>query len=181
MIAYAITAGADAIAGAEDRHTLDLLLANPISRTRIVCEKLGAMAAGTALLGAVTAGALIGEGRLADMSLPAGGVAAALTHLTLLGLVFGAMALATGAVTGSPAISRAVPAIVAVISYVVNGLASVVSWLEPAQRFSPFYQYSGSGPLRNGLSLPANLVAVASIVVLAAVAIEGFRRRDVAA
>jgi ABC-2 type transport system permease protein len=181
LIAYTITAGAHAIAGEEDRHTLDLLLANPISRTRIVCEKLAAMAAGTTLLGAVTAGALIWEGQLADMSLPVDGVAAALIHMTLLALVFGTMALATGAATGSPALSRAVPAIVAVISYVVNGLAPVVTWLEPAQRLSPFYQYSGSDPLRNGLSLPANLVAVASILVLAALAIEGFRRRDVAA
>jgi ABC-2 type transport system permease protein len=181
LIAYAITSGANAIAGEEDRHTLDLLLANPISRTRIVWEKLGTMAGGTTLLGTVTAGALIGEGQLADMSLPVGGVTAAMTHMTLLALVFGAMALATGAVTGSPALSRAVPAIGAVIGYVVNGLAPVVSWLEPAQRLSPFYQYSGSDPLRNGLSVPAVLVAVASVVVLAVIANEGFRRRDVVA
>ena len=181
LIIYSVTAGASAVAGEEDRHTLDLLLANPISRTRIVLEKLAAMTAGAALLGAVTAVALLAEGRLASMSLPVGGVTAAMMHMTLLALVFGTMALATGAATGHPALSRALPAVVAVLAYIVNGLAPVVSWLKPAQKFSPFYQYSGHDPLRHGLSWPATLVAVSTILVLAAIAVAAFRRRDVAA
>ncbi len=181
LIIYSVTAGASAVAGEEDRHTLDLLLANPISRTRIVLEKLGAMTAGAALLGAVTAAALLAEGRLVSMPLPVGGVTAAMVHMTLLALVFGTMALAAGAATGHPALSRALPAVVAVVAYIVNGLAPVVSWLKPAQRFSPFYQYSGHDPLRHGLSWPATLVAVSTILVLAAIAVAAFRRRDVAA
>ncbi len=180
LIIYSVAAGAGAIAGEEDRHTLDLLLANPISRTRIVLEKLGAMIAGTALLGAVTAVALLGEGRLAGMKLPAGGVVAAMIHMTLLALVFGTLALATGAATGHPALSRALPAVLAVVAYIVNGLAPVVSWLKPAQKFSPFYQYSGHDPLRHGLSLAAVLVAVVTILLLASMATALFRRRDVA-
>jgi ABC-2 type transport system permease protein len=181
LIIYTVTTGAGAVAGEEARHTLDLLLANPVSRTRIVLEKLGAMTAGAVLIGAVTGVALVGEGALAGMTLPIDGVAAAMAHMTLLALVFGTMALAVGAATGRPALSLAVPVVVAVIAYVVNGLASVVSWLEPAQKFSPFYQYSGHDPLRNGLSWPAILVAAATIVVLAAIAVAAFRRRDVAA
>jgi ABC-2 type transport system permease protein len=181
LIIYSVTAGASAIAGEEDRHTLDLLLANPVSRTRIVLEKLGAMTAGTALLGAVTAAALLGEGHLAGMTLPAGGVIAAMTHMTLLALVFGTLALAAGAATGRPAVSRALPAVLAVGAYIVNGLAPVVSWLRPAQKFSPFYQYSGHDPLRHGLSLAGILVAVLTILLLAATATAAFRRRDVAA
>lgn len=180
LIIYSVTAGASAIAGEEDRHTLDLLLANPISRTRIVLEELGAVTEGTALLGAVTAVALLGEGQLAGMKRPAGGVIAAMTHMTLLALVFGALALATGAATGHPALSRALPAVLAVVAYIVNGLAPVVSWLRPAQKFSPFYQYSGHDPLRHGLSLPASLVAVSTILLLAATASAVFRHRDVA-
>lgn len=178
---YAITAGASAIAGEEDRHTLDLLLANPVSRTRIVLEKLGAMTAGAALIGAVTGLALMGEGSLAGMTLPVGGVTAAMVHMTLLALVFGTLALAMGAITGRPALSRAVPVAVAVVAYVVNGLASVVPWLKPGQKFSPFYQYSGHDPLRNGLSSQAILVALLTIVALGAIAVAAFRRRDIAA
>jgi ABC-2 type transport system permease protein len=180
LIIYSTNAGANAVAGEEDRHTLDLLLSNPVSRTEIVLQKFGAMAAGTASLGAITAIALLGEGRLADMPLPAGGVAAAMLHMTLLALVFGTLALALGAATGRAALSRAVPAVIAVVSYVVNGLAPVVSWLEPVRQFSPFYQYAGHDPLRHGVSWPAVLVAVTTIVVLTGGAVAGFRRRDVA-
>jgi ABC-2 type transport system permease protein len=181
VILYAVVSGSAAVAGEEDRHTLDLLLANPVSRARIVLETAAAMVVGTFLLAAVTGVALILEGRVADMALPAGGVAAAMLHLALLGVVFGALALAIGATVGHLAASRAVPAVVAVVAYVVNGLAPQVSWLKPLRKFSPFYQFNGHDPLRNGVSTAAVLVAVATVVVLVALAVVGFRRRDAAA
>ena len=45
-----------------------------------------------------------------------------------------------------------VPAAVAVVAYLVNGLGPMVSWLEPVQELSPFYQYIAHDPLRNGVS-----------------------------
>lgn len=179
LMLYTVTAGAAAVAGEEDRRTMDLLLSAPISRTRVVVEKLVAMCVGTLLLGAVGAVALVGEGAVADMSLPWGNVTAAMLHMALLALVFGALALAVGAVTGHGTLSRAVPAVVAVLAYVVNGLAPIVSWLEPFQKLSPFYQYIGHDPLRSGLSWTSVSVAVATVVVLAVVAVLGLRRRDV--
>jgi ABC-2 type transport system permease protein len=180
LLIYAITAGAAAVAGEEDRHTLDLLLANPVSRRRIVMDKLAAMMVGTVLLATVTGAALIGEGRLADLRLPAGNVAAAMLHMALLALVFGALALAIGAATGAVAAARAVPALLAVLAYIVNGLAPVVSWLHPLQKVSPFYQYAGHDPLRHGVSIAGVVVAVAVIAALAAAAAVAFHRRDVA-
>lgn len=180
LILYAITAGAGGVAGEEDRHTLDLLLANPISRARLVLEKLTAMTLGTAALAAVTGVALIVEGGLAGMDLPGPETAAAMVHLALLGIVFGALAAAIGGATGNAGAARAVPAVLAVVAYVVNGLAPMVSWLEPIRPVSPFYQFSGHDPLRNGLSATAVLVAVLTVLILAALAVAGFRRRDVA-
>lgn len=180
LLIYAITAGGAAIAGEEDRHTADLLLANPVSRTRVVLQKWAAMALGTLLLGTATGAALLGEGALAGMGLPVGNVSAAMLHMVLLTLVFGTFSLAVGAVTGHVTLSRALPAMVAVIAYIVNGLGSVVSWLETARVVSPFYQYAGHDPLRHGVSWVAVVVAVVTVAVLAAVAVVGFNRRDVA-
>jgi ABC-2 type transport system permease protein len=101
--------------------------------------------------------------------------------MALLALVFGALALAIGAATGALGASRAVPAVVAVVTYVVNGLGPQVSWLEPFQKFSPFYQYVGHDPLRTGVSVAGVIVAVGTIAVLVAIAVAGFRRRDVSA
>jgi ABC-2 type transport system permease protein len=178
LLIYAITAGAAAVAG-ED--TLDLLLANPISRRRIVMEELAAITVGTAALAVVTGAALLGEGQLADLRLPAANVAAAMLHMALLALVFGALALAIGAATGRATAARALPALVAVLAYIVNGLAPVVSWLQPMQKLSPFYQYAGHDPLRHGLSMAGVAVALLTIAALTATAAARFHRRDVAA
>jgi ABC-2 type transport system permease protein len=56
-----------------------------------------------------------------------------------------------------------------------------VSWLEPIQKLSPFYQYGGHDPLRNGVSGAAVAVAVLTVAGFVVIAIWGFRRRDVLA
>ena len=109
VILYAVSQGSRAVAGEEDRRTMDLLLSSPVSRLRVLLEKAAAMVLGTALLAAALGLALVVEGRLFDMVLPADRVAAAMLHLTLLGLVFGAIALAVGAATGNLGLSRSVP------------------------------------------------------------------------
>lgn len=181
LLIYAVTAGASAIAGEEDRHTLDLVLANPIGRGRLVLEKLTAMVTGTTLLAVVLGVSLVVEGRPAGLDLPVDRVAAAMVHLALLSLVFGSLALAIGAATGHPGAARGVPAVLAVAAYVLNGLGGVVDWLRPVQKVSPFYQYIGHDPLRNGVSSSSALIAVTTVAVLALVAVLAFRRRDVAA
>ena len=87
------------------------------------------------------------------MALPAPAVAAAMLHLALLGLVFGSLALAIGATFGHAGASRAVPAVIAVVAYVVNGLAPRARRLAGAtcSKLSPFYQYASHDPLRNGV------------------------------
>lgn len=181
LLIYAIGAGVAAVAGEEERHTMDLLLANPVSRSRLVTDKFVAMALGTLLLATVVGVALVLEGRLAGMDLPVGNVAAAMLHMALLGLVFGTLALAVSAGTGHAGLSRAVPIALAAVAYLVNGLAPMVEWLEPLQKASPFYQYIGHDPLRTGVDAWSVLVAVTTVAVLLAVAVAGFRRRDVAA
>jgi ABC-2 type transport system permease protein len=158
---------------------MDTLLANPVSRARVVLDKAAALVLGTVLLAAVLAVALVVEGRLVDMGLPTGHVVAAMLHLALLGIVFGTLALAVSATSGSLGLSRAVPVAVAVVAYVVNGLAPMVGWLEPLQKASPFYQYIGHDPLRRGVALDSVGVAVLTSLLLAAVAVWGFRRRDI--
>ncbi|HET9657568.1 MAG TPA: ABC transporter permease subunit [Kineosporiaceae bacterium] len=181
LLIYTVTSGASAVAGEEDRHTLDLLLANPVGRGRVLVEKLLAMVAGAVLLAAVLAVALVVEGAPAGMDLPVGKVVAAMAHLCLLSLVFGALAAALGAATGHVGAARGIPAVVAVAAYVLNGLGGVVDWLKPVRQLSPFYQYAGHDPLRNGLSWTSAGIALATVAVLTVAAVIAFRRRDVAA
>jgi ABC-2 type transport system permease protein len=180
VLIYAIGTGAGGIAGEEERRTLDLLLSTPVSRTRLVLEKFAAMTAGVLAIVLAMGIALVAFGAAADMGLDTANVAAAMTHLALLGLVFGALALTTGAAVGRTTAARSVAALVAIVGYLVNGFAPSVSWLHPLQKASPFYQYIGADPIRHGLSLAAVGVAVVTITVLVAGAVWLFDRRDVA-
>ncbi|TDT78259.1 MULTISPECIES: ABC transporter permease subunit [Micrococcaceae] len=180
VLIYAVSAGAGAIGGEEDRHTMDLLLSNPVGRGRVVVDKFAAMALGTFLLAAVMGVSLVLEGRLVDMVLPADKVAAAMLHLALLGVVFGSLALALSAGTGRTGLSRGIPAVLAVLAYIVNALAPLVDAFDRIHQVSPFFQYIGHDPLRQGTAWDSVLVSAATIAVLVALAVAGFRRRDVA-
>lgn len=180
LLIYAVTAGASAIAGEEDRRTADLLFASPVSRRRVVLDKLAAMVVAVVGLCTVVSVALFAEGTPAGMGLPAGKVVATMIHLALLAIVFGCLALAVGAGTGKVGLARAVPAAVAVVAYVMNALGDVVSWLGTARVVSPFYQYIGHDPLQHGISWPAVGVAAGTAAVLVLIAIKTFERRDIA-
>jgi ABC-2 type transport system permease protein len=97
---FSIGHGADAIAGEEQRHTLDLLMSTPVSRARAVVEKFGATFAGLTGLGLVLLLTLVVGTRLVGMGIGVARLAAATVGAVLLGLAIGALALAIGSATG---------------------------------------------------------------------------------
>ena len=181
LLVAAIGAGARAIAGAEERGTLDLLLANPISRRRLVAETLAALAAELVILALVLWLALLVGVAAFDLNVSAAHLAAATASATLLALAFGAVSLAAGAAAGRAAVAIGVSAAAAVAAYVVNGLADLVGFLEPLQKASPFYHYVAHDPLRNGLA-PSHALFLLGVGAAASVlAVLLFERRDLAA
>jgi ABC-2 type transport system permease protein len=180
LVVAAIGAGARAIAGEEENGTLDLLLANPISRRRLVAEKLGALAAEAAVLAAVLWLALVVATTFVTMHVSAGHLAAAVANAAVLATGFGAVALLAGAACGRRGVAIGTGAAAAVAAYLVNSLAPLVDALEPLQKASPFYHYAAGDPLRQGLD-PAHtgvLVAIAAVAAVAAPLV--FERRDLA-
>jgi ABC-2 type transport system permease protein len=178
LLVAAIGAGARAIAGEEERGTLDLLLANPISRRRLVLEKLGALVAELALLAVVLWCALAVGAGAANMGIGLDKLAAATVDATLLALLFGVLALLVGCMSGRRAPAVAVPAAAAVAAYLVNALAAIVSWLEPVQKASPFYHYVAGDPLRHGFALGHSVLLLLAIAVVSALAPFAFAGRD---
>lgn len=178
LLVAAIGAGARAIAGEEEQGTLDLLLANPISRRRLILEKLGALGAEMTFLGVVLFVALAIGARLSGMKIGLANLAAATLDASLLALLFGALALLVGCAVGRRGLAVAVAAAAAVAAYLVNALAAIVSALEPVQKLSPFYHYVAGDPLRHGLA-PGHAAVLAMVAVaIAALAPVVFERRD---
>src|SRR4029453_11588375 len=89
LVMMAVTTGARAIAGDEEAGTLDLVLAHPVSRARLVAERFAALAAAVTLLGTVIWAGTVVAVAVADMGIDAGRLAAASLGLVLLALGFG--------------------------------------------------------------------------------------------
>jgi ABC-2 type transport system permease protein len=180
LLLYAVGQGSSAIAGEEERGTLDLLLANPLPRWRVVAEKFGAMVVGTLGLALMLWLGLAAGALWAKMNISMGRIAEATLATALLGLVFGTLGLALGSATGNRGLSNGVTSTVALAAYLLNALAPLSPRLEPYRKLSPFYYYIGADPLVNGLNLGHVAVLLGLIVVLLAVALWAFQRRDVA-
>jgi ABC-2 type transport system permease protein len=181
MIIIAASLGTRAIAGEEEAGRLDVLLAHPITRWRVVVERAAAMLVALALAGLVLLLGMIAMAGVAEFeSIGVTNLAAASGQLVLLGLFFGSLALAVGALTGSRGLALGLVAIVGVLTYFANNLGPSVDWLAWSQDFSPFHYYSGGEPLRNGLQLIDSLVLLGASILLVALAVIGFERRDVA-
>lgn len=179
FIAFAVGLGANAIAGEEEHGTLDLLLANPLPRWRVVVDKFAALILLTALLGLSLWLGLVGGAVAVNMEIGMVEIAAATSSAVLLGVAFGALALAIGCASGKRGLSTAVASVVGLLSYSLNSLAPVVESLKPYQKLSLLHYYIGADPLRNGLNVGHAAVLAAAASVLLWVAVFAFQRRDV--
>lgn len=120
LLVAAIGAGARALAGEEEAGTLELLLANPVSRRRVAAEKLAALVVEIVALGIVLLVSLWIGCRAADLRVSATHLAAATLSAVVLATGFGALALLVGAVTGRRARASGLTAALAVAAYVVQ-------------------------------------------------------------
>jgi len=176
---FGVVAGAGAVAGEEENRTLDLLLANPVTRTRLVLEKTLAMVVGLVILaGGLWLATYVGA-VVADMGIDPLHLAAINVSAALFGFFMGAIGLAVGAATGSRGLAIGLGGAIGVASYLVNSLAPLVDALEPLQKLSPFYYYFGADPLRNGLDPVHVAVLTVGGLLFVVIAVLGFRRRDV--
>ncbi len=180
FLIYAIGLGAAAIAGEEERGKLDLLLAQPVGRRRLVLDTFAALATLLAALGVVLWLAVWTGARLVELPIGGGRLAAATASAALMALLFGTLALALGGATGRRSLALGVGAAVAAAGYVLNGMAPLVDALAPLRRLSPFYYAVGADPLRNGLEPAHVAVLMLSTAALLLLTLVAFDRRDIA-
>jgi ABC-2 type transport system permease protein len=176
----AIGAGARATAGEEEAGTIDLLLANPVSRRRLIVEKAAALVTEVALLGLVLWASLLVGVEIVGMDVSAANLAGATCAAALLALSFGAIAVLAGAISGRRSVAIGVPAAVGVASYLISSLGSLVDSLEFARKASPYYHYVASDPLRHGLALVHVGYLIGIGIIAIALAVLAFERRDLA-
>ena len=180
LLVFGIGVGARAVGGAEESGNLELLLAHPVSRARLVAERylatvgllvalnvvalvsLAVLAPAVDLLEGISRGRLLGAG--------AAVLAVALLHASL--------AFAAGCASGRRGTAIAVAGAVAVGGYVLQGLIAATETLEPARFVSPWHWYLERNLL---VSAPGFQAVLLPLLVSAAVTLAGawaFVRRD---
>jgi ABC-2 type transport system permease protein len=178
FFAYTIALGGSATAGEEERGTIDLLMSLPVPRWRVALEKFAAMAIGTVLIGVGLLGGLAAGALAGGVDLRLDGVAAIIASGVLLGLLFGALALFLGGLTGRRTLSIGIAFGVAIASYLVYSLSGLVDFLEPLRPVSAFTYYIGDNPMENGLRLVNVGVLAGTGLVFLLLSLVAFERRD---
>jgi ABC-2 type transport system permease protein len=173
-----VTIGARSLAGEEERRTMGLLLANPIKRSTIVLEKTAAMVIHASVVGLATFAGIAGGSLLGGLDISLSNIAATSLLVTLVGLAFGAVALALSAGSGRVRLAIYGTVGMALVTYVINALLPFSDALAGYAKWSPFYYYLGSDPLMNGMHWghAGVLIGLTTGLVVSAVAL--FDRRD---
>lgn len=181
LIGLAIALGAGAIASEEERGSLDLLMASPVSRGRVLAAKaLGSLAALVAAALVFYLTVLAAETAL-DMGVSPGTLAEATTAVLVLACCCGGVAFLAGAATGRRGLAIGAGAGFAVVSYFIDSLAELTSVVKPWRVVSVFHQASATGAMRGDLSAPGMLATAAVGVACFFAAMYLFQRRDLAA
>jgi ABC-2 type transport system permease protein len=105
IAAMAITGAVSSTAGEEEDRILRLVLAHPLSRSRLVAAKAGATAVVVIIIALAAWAGLIGGVELGGGGIGLDDLAAYSLHLAFFGFAMGALALALGARTGRRALA----------------------------------------------------------------------------
>ncbi len=181
ILVFAIGRGAGALAGEEEHHTLDLLLAQPISRRAAYLQKAASVLTGVALLTVATWIPLIALDSAVGFRLPATHLTATCVQMGLFCAAFGLCAQAIASTAGRRAFGVAITVAYAVVSYVIYGVSASVHWLVNLRPLTLWRWYLSNSPLSAGAGA-AEITALCSVCIVAlALGAYGFERRNLRA
>lgn len=177
---WAILAGARLVRGAEERGTLDIVLATPRSRARVLAEGIAALVAALAIVGVLLGlGALAGEAAAGVPAAPGGAILAGL-NVSLTALVFGLLALLLSQFVTRAGAAAGAAAGLMILAWVVDGTGRAAPDLAWVSRLSPFHLYGLSKPLIASYGAdPGALLGLAALAaILGGASFPLFARRD---
>ncbi len=180
VLVLTLGTGANAVGGAEDRGTLDLLLSHPVSRRTVLVQNAVVVALEALCLGGVVLVTLAVAGPIVELHLSTANLLGAVLGVVLLGVLLGWVALVVGAATGSRAAALGSASAFAALSYLGSTLPELVEGLRPVRWLSPFWYATSGSPLALGFTWWHALVLLGASAVVLVVGVVLFDRRDLA-
>ncbi len=174
---FAILVGARAVAGSEERKTLDMLLSNPVPRWQLVVGRYLSMALGLAAILVLLALLTWVAAPIRGVHLPFSAVVQGAANLWPFCLFFGAVALLFSTFLRRGAAASGAAAAVLIAMYVANAVASISESVSQVRYVSLFNYYGTAIVL--GIDWVHFLVILGLSLVLTALAAVAFQRRDI--
>jgi ABC-2 type transport system permease protein len=178
---WALLAGTGAGRGDEERGLVELWLSTGASRMRVLAVRVAGFAAISAvsiaaMLAATDIGAAIG-----NEPLPLGPLALEGLSMWMLTLLLFAFALVVAQLVTTRRSATGIAGIVALALFMLNAAARSGVDVGPIRWLSPFYLFERSTPLLRGgsLDVPAMAALAVGALVLVAIAVVAFIRRDI--
>jgi beta-exotoxin I transport system permease protein len=174
---FTIMALSAAVAGAEERGTMDVLLGNPLPRWQLVIGNFVAAALSLLAICAVVGLLTWGMAVLVDVELSVRQVAEAVLNLWPVCIMFGALALLCSALFHRRGLAIAIPAFLLFGMYLLDTIGRASEDLEDLRPVSVFYYYGSA--IENGIDW-ANFVGIILVALaLVLLAVLAFGRRDI--
>jgi ABC-2 type transport system ATP-binding protein len=167
-------------AGDEAAGTFELLVANPIGRSRVALARYGGLLVLLVALSVVCAATLAALARSTGLTpgVTIAQLVAATAASSLVALVFATLAYAIGAATGSRTAAVGIATALAVAGYVTEGLSHQVPALRVIRPGNPWHWLLADDPLANGLTWHITALSLAVSCTLVAASLPILRWRD---
>ncbi|HVI60785.1 MAG TPA: ABC transporter permease subunit [Candidatus Saccharimonadales bacterium] len=180
-IILAVTRGSGVLGRDESDHTLELLLARPLSRGRLLLAKaLSLLTEFVVVAGATLLAILILAPRL-DMHVSSGRLVTATAYTAAFALSFGLIAFTLQA--ASQATRRAAGTVAVFIGfggYVIASLSGLTDWLAGPAKLAPYHYFTPDKILQGHAVNGLDIYLVGVLVLAVVLSYFGFRRRDIA-
>lgn len=168
--------GVSAIAGDESSGVLETEVSAAVSRTQVYVGRALGVVGHVLALGAVLAVVTLAVSALSTLDLGFDQVLGGAAGLTLLALLHALTAFSVGALTGRAGVALAVTVAVAVGGYFAANLGPrLADWVQP---LSPWHWAYGQDPLATGPDWSGLGLLAATCVVVLALGLTRFPRRD---
>jgi ABC-2 type transport system permease protein len=178
---YAAVVSTGMLAGEESRGTTELLLALPVTRSRVFAEKVAGFVLGAlvitllASLGWVAAVPFVdlsGDVSIPELTLATVGLLSAPMFFASVGLLLGALAPSRAAAAG-------ILSALIVFTFLASSFAALISETEWLRYVSPFYYSDSTELLTSGVTPWHLAMLVGGTIVCGGFALIAFRGRDI--
>lgn len=181
LITVAIIGGTGATAGEEGAGTLDLLLAQPVSRRRVLLEKSVGLALALTIATFCSLPGFLLAMAFVDFDLGVPRLFAATVNMLPVTFLYLALALWAGAALPSRTAAAVLCIGAVVVAYFLNTIGAAVDMLEIPRKLSPFYWADASHVLVRGFDWPRALGLLLLAAAFLILAVWSFERREIAA